>query len=83
MLMQHLTGRREDTSEDKSRCFLGKFFVMKELSVAQAHTRSERQFKHSRAHQEPQRISFHLSKKCLFLIAGDKKRPTTLHAEFL
>jgi hypothetical protein len=38
--MQYLTGRRKETSEDKSRCFLGKFVAMEELAVAHAHTRS-------------------------------------------
>jgi hypothetical protein len=40
MLMLYPTGRREETSEEKSRCFLGKFVVMEELAGAHAHTRS-------------------------------------------
>jgi hypothetical protein len=38
--MQYPIGRREETSEDKSRCFLGKFVVMEELAVANAYTRN-------------------------------------------
>jgi hypothetical protein len=40
MLMQYPTSRREETSEEKSRFFLGKFVVMEELAVAHAHTRN-------------------------------------------
>jgi hypothetical protein len=38
--MHYPTGRREETSEDKSRCFLGKFVVIKEFAVRHAHTRN-------------------------------------------
>jgi hypothetical protein len=45
MLMPYPTSRTEETSEDMSRCVLGKFVVMEELAVGHEHTRKERQFK--------------------------------------